>query len=159
MDKIFYGCKLLKSIPDISNWKTKKIKSMNQLFFQCLSLEELPDISKWDTSNLIDTELQFETAASEFRLIDDNTVSVIVNWKNSMELVSTLRQDGPSYSLMKKLSQFSVNVRNNEMKKLVDAGAVEEVLEGVYVVSDPKFYDKEIGLVTDNHWIEESLIV
>ena len=120
-------------------------------------------VDNFDDANikglLYKSELQFETAASEFRLIDDNTVSVIVNWKNSMALVSTLRQDGPSYSLMKKLSQFSVNVRNNEMKKLVDAGAVEEVLEGVYVVSDSKFYDKGIGLVTDNHWIEESLIV
>jgi CRISPR-associated endonuclease/helicase Cas3 len=45
------------------------------------------------------------------------------------------------------------------MKKLTEAGTIEEVLEGIYMVSDPKFYDEEIGLVTDNHWIEESLIV
>lgn len=104
-------------------------------------------------------EMQFESAASAFRLIDDSTTSVIVNWKNSLELVSILLNNGPSYSLMKKLSQFSVNVRNKDMKKLAEAGAVEEVLEGVFVVDDLRFYDKEIGLVTDNHWLEESLII
>lgn len=104
-------------------------------------------------------EMQFETAASKFRLIDDKTTSVIVNWKNSMDLVSVLIKEGPNYSLMKKISQFSVNVRDRDMRKLADAGAVEEVLEGIFVVRAPKFYDKEIGLATDNHWLEESLII
>lgn len=104
-------------------------------------------------------EMQFETAASEFKLIDDNTTSVIVNCKNSLDLVELLKKEGVTYTLMKALSQYCVNVRNNDMKKLMDAGAVEEVLEGIYVVSDPNFYDKEVGLVTENHWLEESLIV
>lgn len=104
-------------------------------------------------------EMQFETAASEFQLIDDNTTAVIVNWKDSMDLVERLKKEGVTYSLMKALSHYSVNVRNNDLKKLTDAGVVEEVLEGVYVVGDPIFYDKEVGLITDNHWLEESLIV
>ena len=104
-------------------------------------------------------EMQFETAASEFQLIDDNTTAVIVKWKNSMDLVERLKKEGVTYSLMKALSHYSVNVRNNDLKKLTDAGAVEEVLKGVYVVGDPIFYDKEVGLITDNYWLEESLIV
>lgn len=108
---------------------------------------------------LYKNEMQFETAASVFHLIDDDTTSVIVNWKNSMDLVEKLVKEGVSYSLMKALSQFSVNVRKGDMKKLDEAGAIEEVLEGVYVVRDQSFYDKEVGLVTDNHWLEESLIV
>lgn len=120
-------------------------------------------VDNFDKANIKDLlykpEMQFETAASEFQLIDDNTTSVIVNWKNSLDLVERLKKEGVTYTLMKALSQYSVNVRNNDLKKLMDAGTVEEVLEGVYVVSDSKFYDKEIGLVTENHWLEESLIV
>lgn len=120
-------------------------------------------VDSFDKANIKDLlykrEMQFETAASEFQLIDDKTTSIIMNWKNSMDLVESLKRDGVSYSLMKALSQYSVNVRNNDLKKLTDAGAVEEVLEGIYVVSDSKFYDKKIGLVTDNHWLEESLII
>ena len=119
-------------------------------------------VDSFDKANikelLYKADMQFETAASEFQLIDDNTTSVIVNWKNSLDLVERLKNEGVSYSLMKALSQYSVNVRNNDMKKLIEAGAVEEVLEGIYVISDPKFYDKGIGLVTDNHWLEEIYI-
>lgn len=120
-------------------------------------------VDNFDKANIKDLlykpEMQFETAASEFQLIDDKTTSVIVNWKNSMDLVERLKREGVTYTLMKALSQYSVNVKNNDLKKLTDAGAIEEVLEGIYVVSDLEFYDKEIGLVTDNHWLEESLIV
>ncbi|MBO7083450.1 MAG: CRISPR-associated helicase Cas3' [Bacteroidales bacterium] len=120
-------------------------------------------VNTFDKANikelLYKSEMQFETAASEFRLIDDNTTSVIVNWKNSMELLERLKNEGVSYSLMKALSQFSVNVRDGDKDKLKKAGAIEEVLEGVYVIRDQSFYSKEVGLVTDNHWLEESLIV
>ena len=104
-------------------------------------------------------EMQFETAASEFRLIDDNTTSVIVNWKNSMDLVERLKNEGPTYRLMKALSQYSVNVRERDMKKLFGMGAIEELFEGVFVISDKAFYDEQVGLVLENHWLEESLIV
>ena len=120
-------------------------------------------VNTFDKANikelLYKPEMQFETAALEFRLIDDNTTSVIVNWKNSMELVERLKNEGVSYSLMKALSQFSVNVRERDLKKLDEAGAIEEVLEGIFVIRDASFYDKQIGLVTDNHWLEETYII
>lgn len=133
-------------------------KAMEAYFKQLYSR-----VSSFDKKNIKDLlykdEMQFETAASAFHLIDDNTVSVIVNWKNSMDLVERLLNKGPYYSLMKALSQFSVNVRNGDMKKLTEAGAIEEVLEGIYVIRDQSFYSDEVGLITDNHWLEESLIV
>jgi len=120
-------------------------------------------VNSFDKKNIKDLlykpEMQFETAASLFHLIDENTFSVVVNWKNSMELVERLIKEGPSYSLMKALSQFSVNVRNGDKDKLNKAGVIEEVLDGVFVIRDQAFYNKEVGLVTDNHWLEESLIV
>ena len=117
----------------------------------------------FDKANIRDlvykSEMQFETASSEFKLIDDNTISVIVNWKNSMDLVEQLRREGPNYRLMKALAQFSVNVRNNDWKRLFATGAVEELFEGIYVICDKGFYDDKVGLVLENHWLEESLIV
>ena len=103
-------------------------------------------------------EMQFEEVASNFRLIDDCTTSVIVNWKESATLVEQLRTDGSSYSLMKALAQYSVNVRNHDLKKLHEAGVVDEVLEGILFVNDTGFYDNYVGLVTENHWLDEPLI-
>ena len=57
------------------------------------------------------------------------------------------------------MAQFSVNVRNGDVRKLTEAGAIEEVVEGIYAIRDKSFYNNEVGLVTDNHWLEETLIV
>lgn len=120
----------------------------------------IKDFDKADIKSLLyKSEMQFETAAAEFKLIDDNTISVIVNWKDSMSLVERLLDEGVSYSLMKALSQFSVNIRETDRKKLNEAGAIEEILENIFVIRDSSFYNKEVGLVVNNHWLEESLIV
>jgi len=141
-----------------TGWDWFSHEAMEAYFLQLYS--RIPTFDKANIKDLLyKSEMQFETAASVFRLIDDKTTSVIVNWKNSLELVNRLKNEGVSYALMKALSQYSVNVRNNDLKRLTDAGAIEEVLEGVYVIYDQGFYDKEVGLVTDNHWLEESLIV
>lgn len=105
------------------------------------------------------SELMFKTASQEFQLIDDSSTSVIVNWKDSLELVEQLKTDGASYHLMKKLSKYSVNVRKGDMKKLVECGTLEEVIEGIFVISDSAQYSEHVGLLTDNHWLEEIHIV
>jgi len=104
-------------------------------------------------------EFQFETASKAFHLIDDNTTSVIVNWKNSMDLVAKLKEEGISYHLMKQLSRYIVNVRQRDLQLLLESGAIEEVMDDIYVVASPSFYNKEVGLITINQWLEETLIL
>lgn len=105
------------------------------------------------------TELCFETAANEFKLIDDDGVNIIVNWGNSMELVEELKESGCTYSLMKQLSKFTVNVHRSDFRQLVNNSFIEERLEGIYVLSDKAQYDKATGLSLDNHWMEEVLMI
>lgn len=133
-------------------------EAMKSYFKQLYS--RTPTFDKANIKDLLyKPEMQFETAATEFKLIDDNTTLVIINWKDSVDLVERLRLDGPNYHLMKALSQYSVNVRENDWKKLFATGSVEELFEGIYVISDKGFYDDQVGLVFENHWLEESLIV
>lgn len=98
----------------------------------------------------------FETAAKEFRLIEDTGKSVIINMDDSMELVEKLKEEGISYKLMKKLSQYSVNIHEQDFKQLMNFGIIEEVIDGIYVIEQ---YDKEIGLKIDNHWLEKILAI
>ena len=67
---------------------------------------------------------EFEEAANQFHLIDDNTISVIIIWKSSMALYQQLLSQGPSYSLLKELAQYSVNVRKSDFDKLRRIGAI-----------------------------------
>lgn len=117
------------------------------------------DFDKAKVSELLyKQDMQFEEACNNFRLIKDNTTSVIVNWKDSPILVEQLRAEGFSYSLMKSLAQYSVNVRNYDLEKLIAAGALEEIFEGVLFIGDVGFYDNYVGLNADNYWLEEPLI-
>ena len=104
-------------------------------------------------------ECEFEEAAHQFRLIDDKTTSVIINWKGSMNLYQQLISQGPSYSLMKKLAQYSVNIRERDFKKLKRIGAIEEPFENIYSITNPNFYKEDTGLTLDNQWLEETYII
>ena len=52
MSCLFYGCKSLKSLPDISKWNTSKVTNMSYLFGRCEKIEKIENISSWDTSNV-----------------------------------------------------------------------------------------------------------
>ncbi len=104
-------------------------------------------------------ELCFATGAKAFRLIEDAGFSVVVCWKDSMELVQQVLEDGPSYTLMKKLAQYTVNIYQTDFKKLLNMGVVSEKKEGLFVVDYQQQYDPNLGLLTDNNWTTESLII
>jgi surface protein len=52
MKSMFYSCSSLKFISDISRWKTGKVENMCSMFDKCESIKCLPDISNWDMSNV-----------------------------------------------------------------------------------------------------------
>lgn len=103
--------------------------------------------------------IMFETAAQKFRLIDDDTVSVVVYWGDALLLVEQLMREGPTYSIMKKLSQYSVNLRRHDFDEMKKNGIIEEKIEGFYVTFGRNQYNKDVGLLTDNQWLEETYII
>lgn len=111
-------------------------------------------------SLLYGEKIYFETMATEFKLIDDTTTSIVINYGNEVEqLISQLKEYGYSYHLMKQLAQYSISVRDKDLSELMKAGVVEEIYDNVLFIRDTKFYDENIGLKLENHWLEESLII
>lgn len=104
-------------------------------------------------------ELCFATAAKEFQMIDDNGINVVICWKNSIELVQQLIEIGPSYLLMKKLAKYMVNINKTDFNTLANMGVISEKKEGLFVVDYKQQYDERIGLLTDNNWANESIII
>ena len=104
-------------------------------------------------------ECEFEEAANHFHLIDDQTTSVIINWRGSMNLYQQLMSQGPSYPLMKKLAQHSVSIRKRDFQLLKEAGAIEEPFENIYAITNPNFYKEDTGLTLNNQWLEETFII
>ena len=76
-----------------------------------------------------------------------------------MTFYQQLVSQGPSYFLLKKLSQYSVSLRERDFRKLQCMGAVEEPLENIYVIESPSIYKADTGLSMDNQWLEETFII
>ena len=43
---MFYECKSLTYLPDISKWNTNNVTNMENIFYECWRLENKPKISK-----------------------------------------------------------------------------------------------------------------
>lgn len=139
-------------------------KAMTDYFLQLYArvdgfdkIDQESDVVKYYLYNM--QELMFETAAQKFRLIDENTKAVVVNWQDSFSLVEKLKTEGPSYSLIKKLSQFCVNLRQHDFDQMLNDGIIEPIIEGYYVARGHKQYNENLGLLTDNQWLEETFII
>ena len=120
-------------------------------------------IDNFDTAQiqemLYKPECEFEEASRQFHLIDDQTTSVIINWNGSISLYKQLLSQGPSYPIIKKLSQYSVNVRERDFQILQKTGAIEEPYENTFVITSPSFYKEDTGLCAENQWFEETFII
>lgn len=145
------------NLPAGSDWFAPSV--MNEYFRQLYGRKDTFDKQNIKYYLYKRSELCFETASEKFRLIDDNCINVIVNWHDSMQLVKKLKENGCTYPLMKQLAQVTVGVHRRDFDKLVSYGAVEEVLDGVYAVTDRAQYDNAVGLLLDNHWLEEILMI
>ena len=64
MGGIFFECKNLLFLPDISKWNTDNVVKMNGMFRDCTNLRELPDISKWNVNNVKDMRSMFNGCQS-----------------------------------------------------------------------------------------------
>ena len=159
--------KLYGSIIDANNARLNMInvndwfapETMTEYFRQLYCRKETFDKKGIKTLLYKPAEMRFAEAAKKFRLIEETGKTVYVNMDDSLELIERLKSDGITYSLMKELSQYSVNIHERDFQKLNSFEAIEEVIEGIYVVKDRAQYDENIGLRLDNHWMNEILTI
>ena len=88
MNGMFRGCSSLYEIDDISNWDTSNVKSMNGMFHSCKSLTSLPDISKWNIQNVKDMSWMFYNCKSIKNL------SLISKWDINEDINTDSMFDG-----------------------------------------------------------------
>ena len=93
-------------------------------------------------------QIQFRTAAHEFRMIDDsNTHTVYVRYgKKTDDLLEALKFH-PNRELLRKLQRYSVMIYNHQFNAMLTRGDLEEVSSGYYVQSGGGIYDVKLGLL------------
>ena len=89
----------------------------------------------------------FKQIASKFKLIDENTIPIIVGIDKSAEdLINKLRFIDGYKSILRAIQPYTVNVYENEFNKMHGANMIEVINDGIYVLRDINMYKKKTGL-------------
>ncbi|MEA3362484.1 MAG: CRISPR-associated helicase Cas3' [Thermodesulfobacteriota bacterium] len=104
----------------------------------------------------------FREVAKDFRFIEDESIGVIIPKEpESEKLVQELRYTEFPRSVLRKLQQYSVSVRTNELRELQAAGALEVLHDRFPVLCNLKAYSGDVGLRVDKGevWGASGLVV
>ncbi|MDD4337174.1 MAG: CRISPR-associated helicase Cas3' [Firmicutes bacterium] len=90
----------------------------------------------------------FAQIADEFRVIDSNTVSIVIPWDDDVQELIDRAAYAPSYRLFRKLQQYVVQVYPNQFAQLERCGKVRTLggdKGAIHVLNDKSCYT-EVGL-------------
>ena len=91
----------------------------------------------------------FESCAQEFKLIDDNSISVIIVYPDDAEeraIIESLFDGGREAK--RRLQSYSVSLRENEFSALFSAGVLKEEC-GLWFLNHFGYYDEDTGILLD----------
>lgn len=97
-----------------------------------------------------DKRYNFAKAAKEFKLIEENTLTVFISREEEAEeLLWQIKRQGYTKSGMRKAGQYCVQLYENDIEKLLGAGMLRQVpggIENFYELVDSGQYSEEMGL-------------
>lgn len=96
-------------------------------------------------------EQSFKIAGKEFNVIDQNTTSILVPYKEGEELIKNINGNCNLEELkkyLKRAQQYSVNLFETDLRKLAQLGAIVKLREGSIFALRKEFYDEEnLGVI------------
>lgn len=90
----------------------------------------------------------FKRVAERFRLIEDGSVPVIVPGPSVSPELEALRDGRATRAAMRRLGRRCVHLYDHDIKRLLAAGAIEQVGESLYLLLDEDLYSERTGLDT-----------
>ena len=98
--------------------------------YYALLYKRTPTFDSQEICRLSETpgEVRYEEIARRFRLIDDEGMTLVVNYADAGSLISRLKRVGPSRALMRELGQFTVSVTRRQFEEMRRAGMLDEPL-------------------------------
>lgn len=92
----------------------------------------------------------FKTAGNNFEVIDQRTTGVIVPYEKGKEIITLINGECSLRELkvyLRKAQQYSVNLFDNDKRKLEDIGAIVELKNGGVLALREGFYNEDIGVI------------
>ena len=120
------------------------------LYASCPSLDEkgiLAAMYAENPSSAVPGIFQFAAMAREFRFIDEQTTSVIVENEDANALVRRLREDDLiSPATLRALQRHAVQVYTHEFELMRQDGRIETIKECVHILRGGQGYSEKTGL-------------
>lgn len=88
----------------------------------------------------------FADVASDFQLIEDGSLTVIVPTEGIADDVHLLELGISSRTAMRRISRYAVNLYRHDIKTLLEEGAISQITEALYVLDDLSRYSEATGL-------------
>ncbi|SKA78233.1 CRISPR-associated helicase, Cas3 family [Caloramator quimbayensis] len=136
--------------------KYEDILSIDAINFYFKQLYDMEKIKKFDYKDIMkcfeervgELKFEFATASDNFKIIDDNTYSVVIPFdENALKIIESVKFSKHPKLLLRKLQQYTVSIYESEYKALLDIGAIEDVGGLFYLLKDKKRYDDKEGLI------------
>ncbi len=90
----------------------------------------------------------FKTAAEKFKLIENNTVAVIIPYDDEVwKLIDRLAFTPYPTTILRKLQPYTVNIYEREFEDLNAQGAIEMAADAYAVLKGMSFYSQETGII------------
>jgi CRISPR-associated endonuclease/helicase Cas3 len=108
-----------------------------------------------DLANHPQLEINFRTAARNFRLIDETSQAPVIVRYHNEDLLDILERRELERWLLSRLQRSVVNLPRYLHKRLLDEGAIREVHPGVFVQGHGALYHKDLGFCPDKSVLYE----
>lgn len=96
-------------------------------------------------------DFDFKTAAENFKLIDENTVAVIIPYnKEAKRLVDELKYTHYPISTLRKLQLYTVNIYEREFQALQSKGVIQTIVDTYQMLDEhsmESYYHSKTGLI------------
>lgn len=117
--------------------------------------ESVDECKKMKNDEAFNTKINqaFKTAWSTYKAIDDNTIGVIVPYKEGKKYCQDIRSARTVQEIkacLKKAQRYTINLYENKISELEKSGIISacDLYGSVYVLGE-QFYDDNLGIVTD----------
>lgn len=119
-----------------------------ELYYKANSLDKhnIHDLLSKDERDL---NIQFRTAASLFKIIDDTSQApVIVTYSKSKKFIDQINPQAIDKALLRKLQRYTVTIPKHTHQALVDSGHIKEIEDtGIFVQTVESLYDPITGFL------------
>ena len=121
-----------------------------QKYFELLYSRKNWDIKKiLGDFNACYMSFNYKEVSRKYKIIEQDTISIAVPYGKGKDIIEEAKNK-PEFSkyMLRKLQPYIINVYENDFNKLKNNGAIEEIHDSIYILTDQTYYSLETGIVT-----------